>query len=615
MLRTGKYGGVGIQIGLRRDTLTVLTPFEDSPAYSEGIHSGDQILMIDSVSTKGMSLKDASKLIKGELGSVVELTIYRPSARKKIIFKLSNDQKLDGCGIMINLDLDGIAKEITNINILNIFGDTIFFNYFDGSNSDIWDGNACSMPDHSIFLKNNKSVIFNSSTGISSFQFDIDGATIINAYGGLAEEVGFRAINNKNKSFSLTRANIVIKHVPYWGVDENGIGYIRILKFSRNSARDFANALDDLISIGMNGLIIDLRGNSGGLLNMVVTTKRNVGILDMITDRNTELLETKGRIKKANKLFKTRMTSKLMDEYKNEIPLAVLINRSSASASEILAGVVQDLDRGVIVGEKSFGKGLVQSMYNLNDTTTLKVTTAKYYTPSGRLIQKEDYLNNGFLTDGLDKKDSLFVTRGGRTVKGGGGITPDVEIKRTSLPPYVQELWREGVFLTFAAEYVPMNGIESPIIITDKIYRDFEVFLEEYEINYKLPGEKDLNKLKIALRSQDDLKKITNTSILSKLMFWKKSKSATLQLTEKVDKYYQNKRNGQYWDPNNIKWVKNGLLREMSLVASGNKEKIKVSLIEDNVYQEAAEILLDYNRYRDIFEPDPEAVEIEPVQE
>jgi carboxyl-terminal processing protease len=254
-------------------------------------------------------------------------------------------------------------------------------------------------------------------------------------------------------------------------------------------------------------------------------------------------------------------------------------------------------------------------MYNLNDTTTLKVTTAKYYTPSGRLIQKEDYLNNGFLTDGLDKKDSLFTTRGGRTVKGGGGITPDVEIKRISLPPYVQGLWREGVFLTFAAEYVPMNEIESPVIITDKIYRDFEVFLEEYEINYKLPGEKDLNKLKTALRSQDDLKKITNTSILSKLMFWKKSKSAILQLTGKVDKYYQNKRNGQYWDPNNIKWVKNGLLREMSLVASGNREKIKVSLIEDNVYQAAAEILLDPNRYYDILEPDPESVEIEPVQE
>jgi len=490
MLRTGKYGGVGIQIGLRRDTLTVLTPFEDSPAYTEGIHSGDQILMIDSVKTKGMSLKDASKLIKGELGSVVVLTIYRPSARIKI-------------------------------------------------------------------------------------------------------------------PFELTRSNIIIKHVPYWGVDENGIGYIRITKFSKNTAKDFGTGLQELIDENLKGLVIDLRGNSGGLLN------NSINILDKLTDRGINLLNTKGRIPKSNREMNSRRAPKLSPD----IPIAVLINRSSASASEIVSGVIQDLDRGVIVGEKSFGKGLVQSMYNLNDTTTLKVTTAKYYTPSGRLIQKEDYLNNGFLTDGLDKKDSLFTTRGGRTVKGGGGITPDVEIKRTSLPPYVQGLWREGVFLTFAAEYVPMNEIESPIIITDKIYRDFEVFLKEYEINYKLPGEKDLNKLKIALRSQDDLKKITNTSILSKLMFWKKSKSAILQLTGKVDKYYQNKRNGQYWDPNNIKWVKNGLLREMSLVASGNRERIRVSLIEDNVYQAAAEILLDMNRYYDIFEPEPETVEIEPVTE
>ena len=255
-----------------------------------------------------------------------------------------------------------------------------------------------------------------------------------------------------------------------------------------------------------------------------------------------------------------------------EIPIAVLINRSSASASEIVAGVIQDLDRGIIVGEKSFGKGLVQSMYNLNDTTTLKVTTAKYYTPSGRLIQKEDYLNNGFLTDGLDKKDSLFITRGGRKVKGGGGITTDVDIKRSHLAPYVQGLWKEGVFLAFAAEYVPMKNIDTPVVITDKIYRDFEIFLTEYEINYKLPGDKDLNKLKTALRSQDDLKKKDKPSILSKLIFWKKPKSAITQLTVKVDKYYQNKRDGQYWDPNNVKWIKNGLLREMALVISGGWE-------------------------------------------
>jgi carboxyl-terminal processing protease len=289
----------------------------------------------------------------------------------------------------------------------------------------------------------------------------------------------------------------------------------------------------------------------------------------------------------------------------NEIPIAVLINRSSASASEIVSGVLQDLDRAVIVGEKSFGKGLVQSMYNLNDTTTLKVTTAKYYTPSGRLIQKEDYLNNGFLTDGLDKKDSLFTTRGGREVSGGGGITPDIVIKRDPLPSYVQGLWKEGVFLAFAAEYVPMNNIKTPVVITDRIYRDFEIFLMEYEINYKLSGEKELNHLKTALNSQNDLKKKNKSSILSKLIFWRKSKSEINQLTAKLDKYYKNKRDKQYWDTNNVKWIKNGLLREMSLVTSGKRERIRVSLIEDKMYQEAVNILLDLNQYYDIFDPDP----------
>ena len=484
MMRTGKYGGVGIQIGLRRDTLTVLTPFEDSPAYSEGIHSGDQILMIDSVKTKGMSLKDASNLIKGELGSVVILTIFRPATRVKI-------------------------------------------------------------------------------------------------------------------PFELTRANIIIKHVPYWGVDENGIGYIRITKFSKNTAKDFSTGLQELIDDDMKGLIIDLRGNSGGLLS------NSINILDKLTDRGVNLLNTKGRITKSNK----KMNSRRAPMVSVEIPIAVLINRSSASASEIVAGVIQDLDRGIIVGEKSFGKGLVQSMYNLNDTTTLKVTTAKYYTPSGRLIQKEDYLNNGFLTDGLDKKDSLFTTRGGRIVRGGGGITPDVEIKKTSLPPYVQGLWKEGVFLAFAADYVPKKNIIEPVVITDKIYKDFEKFLQEYEINYRLPGEKDLSKLKNALKSNEDFKKKSKPSFLSRLIFWKKPLSRMGKMTAKVDEYYNKKRAGQYWDSKNIKWIKNGLLREMSLVVSGKGKKIRVSLFEDNVYQEAVDILLDSNRYYDLLEPQPDTAE------
>jgi carboxyl-terminal processing protease len=276
MLRTGKSGGVGLQIGLRRDTLTVLAPMEDSPAYSEGIHSGDQIYKIDTTLTKGMTIRDASELIRGELGSVVELHMYRPATKERI-------------------------------------------------------------------------------------------------------------------SFELTRANIKLNDVPYFGLDGNSIGYIRIKKFSKNTAKEFREAMVDMTDDGMKGLVIDLRGNSGGLLNNAIK------MLDVLTPRGTKLLSTRGRIQRSNKIISARRRPIVG----SDVPIAVLINRSSASASEILAGVLQDLDRAVIIGQKSFGKGLVQSMFNLNDTTTLKVTTAKYYTPSGRLIQKQNYLKNGFLTDGL----------------------------------------------------------------------------------------------------------------------------------------------------------------------------------------------------------------------
>jgi len=288
-----------------------------------------------------------------------------------------------------------------------------------------------------------------------------------------------------------------------------------------------------------------------------------------------------------------------------------LINRSSASASEILAGVLQDLDRAVIIGQKSFGKGLVQSMYNLNDTTTLKVTTAKYYTPSGRLIQKEDYLDNGFLTDGLDKHDSTFVTSGGRTVKGGGGISPDVEIDVNPLPPYVQGLWRSGVFLTFAATYVPMNNIEESINISNKVINDFKIFLTEYEIEYNLPGEVELGRLKAKLFENEFIS--DNKSLLDKFLFWRKSPKE--RLTHKIDSYYHYERNRQFDDSNNRKWIENGLLREISRIVEGEKSRIKAGLQVDSGYHRAVEILLDQNQYYDLLTPSKKIDDLDQVGE
>ena len=474
MLRTGKYGGVGIQIGMRRDTLTVLAPMEDSPAYSEGIHSGDQIYKIDSTLTKGMSIKGASELIRGELGSIVVLHMFRPVTKERI-------------------------------------------------------------------------------------------------------------------SFELTRANIKLNDVPYWGLNEESIGYIRIKKFSKNTAKEFRDAMVEMSGDGIKGLIIDLRGNSGGLLNNAIN------MLDILTPRGAELLSTRGRINRSNKSISSRRRPII----ESNVPIAVLINRSSASASEILAGVLQDLDRAVIIGQKSFGKGLVQSMFNLNDTTTLKVTTAKYYTPSGRLIQKQDYLDNGFLTDGLDKLDSTFVTSGGRIVKGGGGISPDIEMDVSPLPPYVQGLWRSGVFLTFAATYIPMNDIEEPVTISNKVMDDFKIFLSEYEIEYNLPGEKYLEKLKENLKSNELLS--NNKSLLDNILFWRKSPKERLTLN--LDSYYQKERNRQFADSSNRKWIRNGLLREMSRIIAGERSRIKAGLRVDTGYHKAVEILLDQNQYYDLLTP------------
>jgi carboxyl-terminal processing protease len=352
---------------------------------------------------------------------------------------------------------------------------------------------------------------------------------------------------------------------------------------------------------GMKGLVIDLRGNSGGLLNNAIN------MLDVLTPRGTKLLSTQGRIDRSNKTISSRRRPIVS----SDVPIAVLINRSSASASEILAGVLQDLDRAVIIGQKSFGKGLVQSMYNLNDTTTLKITTAKYYTPSGRLIQKQDYLDNGFLTDGLDKRDSTFVTSGGRVVKGGGGITPDVEMDVNPLPVYVQGLWRSGVFLTFAATYVPMHNMEEPLHISNKVVNDFKDFLQEYEIKYKLPGEKDLEKLKEKLIENESLS--NNKSFIDNLLFWRKSPKE--RLTYKIESYYQKERNRQFDDAKNRKWIENGLLREISRIVSGEESRIKAGLRVDSGFHKAVEILKDQNQYYDLLTPSDEVDDVDQAGE
>jgi len=530
ILTKGKYGGIGMQIGLIRDTLTVIACYEDSPSYFEGIQSGDQILMVDTVSTIGLSSSESSKLIRGELGTKVDLTIRRPYLDEKIIF-------------------------------------------------------------------------------------------------------------------TLERANIIVKDVPYWNVDNQGIGYIRIKKFSKNTAKDFRLALNDVLNNpNCKGLVIDLRGNTGGLLSNALN------ILDQLVPKGENILKTKGRIEKANREFKAKFSTKISDSF----PLVVLINKSSASASEIVSGTLQDLDLAVILGQPSFGKGLVQRIYNINDTTSLKVTTSKYYIPSGRLIQKMDYLNNDVLTDGLEDRDSIFYTKNGRIVKGGGGINPDIEIEKESIPLLVQALYKDRVFLTFVSNYAYKNAIELPVIIDDKIINDFIKYAKKRDVEYLLPGELELKHLKEELY-QEYLKedsinlsnrvlkpdnnyvivdaqrwlKIKNGSgktvriippekhsynsgeyyytelgeIIPKVGFNESKKKELEYLTNNISDYFNQIKLFQYNDSDNLKWIKNALLREFSLTLGGEKEKIKASLINDKEYLKAVEIILSDELYQDIIKP------------
>ena len=246
---------------------------------------------------------------------------------------------------------------------------------------------------------------------------------------------------NDNIDFVLTRSSIDVKDISYSGMISSTTGYIRLNRFSRYASRDFQKELVELTKKDISQLIIDLRDNTGGLLSAAVN------ILDMLTDKDIPLVSTKGRTKESNRSF----YSKRNPIISKDVRIVVLINQGSASASEIVAGAIQDLDRGIIVGEKSFGKGLVQTAYEIDKKRTIKITTARYYIPSGRFIQKRDYIDSKFLMNKADE-DSLFKTRNGRIVYGNGGITPDTIVVDKKMESISTQFWRSGYFYSFAQE-------------------------------------------------------------------------------------------------------------------------------------------------------------------
>ena len=290
---------------------------------------------------------------------------------------------------------------------------------------------------------------------------------------------------------TFTREEVKVKSIPYEGIVDEGIGYVRLRRFTRNCSNEVKEAILGLKEDhDLNGLILDLRGNPGGLLN------ESVHLCNLFIDKNQEVVSTKGKIKDWEKSYKT---SKAPLDI--ELPLVVLIDQSSASASEIVSGTMQDLDRGVVIGKKSFGKGLVQQTRKLSYNSQLKVTVAKYYTPSGRCIQALDYNDrndDGSVGKVPDSLKTAFETKNGRIVYDGGGIDPDITVEQEPYAEILGSLISKHLIFDYVTKFVLENdsiGAPGEYQISEELYQDFVLFLSDKEYEYETQTENKLSEL------------------------------------------------------------------------------------------------------------------------
>ena len=372
---------------------------------------------------------------------------------------------------------------------------------------------------------------------------------------------------------TFTREEVKVKSVPYEGMVDDGIAYVRLSRFTRNCAREVEEAITHLTDENdVKGLVLDLRGNPGGLLN------ESVSLCNLFIDKNQEVVSTKGKIKDWEKSYKTSK-----EPFDKEIPLVVLINQSSASASEIVSGTIQDLDRGVIIGKKSFGKGLVQQTRKLSYNSQLKVTVAKYYTPSGRCIQALDYgqrNDDGSVGKVPDSLKTAFQTRNGRTVYDGGGVDPDIVVEREMYAEILGSLVSKQLIFDYATEFVLENDtIQAPgtYKISDELYEDFVAFLSDKDYEYETHTEKELAELIEKAEDEYANFKVDLEELQKKLLSYKEddihkyqSQISELILSELMARYYY------------------------------QEGRVIASLEDDIVLNEAISVLHDSDRYEGI---------------
>lgn len=295
----------------------------------------------------------------------------------------------------------------------------------------------------------------------------------------------------KPLEFDIVRRSIQLPFIPYYGKLEHQIGYINLSTFSGNPSKEFKQAFLDLKKQGITSLVIDLRNNGGGLLD------ESIEIANFFVPRGKTLVTTKGRIAQASNTYKT-----LREPLDLDIPLVVLVNGGTASSSEILAGSLQDLDRAVIIGTRTFGKGLVQTTRPLPYGATMKLTTSKYYIPSGRCVQAIDYKHrneDGSVGRIPDSLTTVFHTAAGREVRDGGGVTPDITVEPEKLPNILFYLVNDNLVFDYATQYClkhPTIPEPEKFEVTDADYAEFKEQVKKADFKYDQQTEKILKDLK-----------------------------------------------------------------------------------------------------------------------
>lgn len=448
----GEFSGVGLQIYMYEDQLTVVGPIEGSPASRAGIFTGDEIMNIDGEVTKGLELKEATNKIRGDKGTDVILTIKKP-------------------------------------------------------------------------------------------------------------------ITGETEDYTITRDVITIKDIPYYGMVNPEVGYLRITNFSNNTPGETRDALISLMGEGAENIIIDLRDNPGGLLSS------SLDILDLILPKNMEMVSTKGRKGRSLKNYKSLNNAFLP----NSIDIAVLINGGSASASEIVAGVLQDHDRAVVLGDQSFGKGLVQTVIGINQDTALKITNSKYYIPSGRSIQKREFIDEELIADGALAADSLFQTMAGRSVLGGGGISPDITVKDEGSFPLAASILRNGGYFRFVQQSSDQYASLDEVMADKSLMKNFKTFINDNDIEGYVDGEEDLEIAKEKLSKEDK----DNIFL----------KNAFSVIERQIDKTQLE----MFETENDV--IKRMILGEFAFYYDGNDGKYELYLKDDKVVIKALEVLLDDSVY------------------